>query len=147
MGDFEVFIGEYRHNIDAKGRLSIPAKMRLECGEKVYVTRGNEGCLAVYTVEGWQTYYQSLMQLPKTKKKTRVFIRLVTSRATECEFDKLGRINIPQVLRNEGQLQKECVIVGAGDHIELWDSQMWDCFYDENMGQFDDISENIDDLD
>ena len=70
MGDFEVFIGEYRHNIDAKGRLSIPAKMRLECGETVYVTRGNEGCLAVYTVEGWQTYYQSLMKLPKTKKKT-----------------------------------------------------------------------------
>lgn len=146
MGDFEVFIGEYRHNIDTKGRLSIPAKMRLECGEKVYVTRGNEGCLAVYTAAGWEAYYQSLMALPKTKKKTRIFIRLVTSRATECGFDKLGRINIPLVLRNEGKLQKECVVVGAGDHIEIWDSETWNQFYNDNMDDFDDISENIDDL-
>lgn len=141
-----MFIGEYRHNIDIKGRLSIPAKMRLECGEKVYVTRGNEGCLAVYTAAGWEAYYQSLMALPKTKKKTRIFIRLVTSRATECEFDKLGRINIPLVLRNEGKLQKECVVVGAGDHIEIWDSETWNQFYNDNMDDFDDISENIDDL-
>ncbi len=141
-----MFIGEYRHNIDTKGRLSIPAKMRLECGEKVYVTRGNEGCLAVYTAAGWEAYYQSLMALPKTKKKTRIFIRLVTSRATECEFDKLGRINIPLVLRNEGKLQKECVVVGAGDHIEIWDSETWNQFYNDNMDDFDDISENIDDL-
>ena len=107
MGDFEVFIGEYRHNIDTKGRLSIPAKMRLECGEKVYVTRGNEGCLAIYTVEGWENYYQSLMTLPKRKAEVRTFIRLVTSRATDCEFDKLGRINIPLVLRKEGNLQNK----------------------------------------
>lgn len=147
MGDFEVFIGEYRHNIDTKGRLSIPAKMRLECGEKVYVTRGNEGCLAIYTVEGWENDYQSLMTLPKRKAEVRTFIRLVTSRATDCEFDKLGRINIPLVLRKEGNLQKECVIVGAGDHIELWNSETWDHFYDDNMDHFDEISENIDDLD
>ena len=145
MGDCEVFISEYRHNIDAKGRLSIPAKMRLECGEKVYVTRGNEGCLAVYTEEGWEAYYETLMQLPKTKKKNRTLIRLATSRTTDCEFDKLGRINIPQVLRNEANLQKECVIVGAGDHIEIWDGTIWDSFYDDNVDKFDDISEDIDD--
>ena len=65
--------------------------MRLECGEKVYVTRGNEGCLAIYTVEGWENYYQSLMTLPKRKAEVRTFIRWVTSRATDCEFDKLRR--------------------------------------------------------
>ena len=65
----------------------------------------------------------------------------------DCEFDKLGRINIPLVLRKEGNLQKECVIVGAGDHIELWNSETWDHFYDDNMDHFDEISENIDDLD
>ncbi|UTY39340.1 division/cell wall cluster transcriptional repressor MraZ [Allocoprobacillus halotolerans] len=70
---------------------------------------------------------------------------MATSRTTDCEFDKLGRINIPQVLRNEANLQKECVIVGAGDHIEIWDGTTWDSFYDDNVDKFDDISEDIDD--
>ena len=93
-----MFFGEFRHNIDAKGRLSIPAKMRNQCGECVYVTRGNDGCLALYTQQGWEKYYEELQALPQKKKSTRIFIRLVTSRASECEFDKLGRINIPLVL-------------------------------------------------
>lgn len=140
----KVFFGEYRHNIDAKGRLSIPAKMRNQCGEVVYVTRGNDGCLAVYTEEGWNQYYQGLLALPQKKKSTRTFIRLVTSRVNDCEFDKLGRINIPLVLRKEGHLEKECVIVGVGDHIEIWNQNIWDQFYDENKDDFDDISEDLD---
>ena len=75
-----MFFGEFRHNIDAKGRLSIPAKMRNQCGECVYVTRGNDGCLALYTQEGWEAYYHELQSLPQKKKSTRIFIRLVTSR-------------------------------------------------------------------
>ncbi len=141
-----MFIGEYRHNIDAKGRLSIPAKLRNQCGDSVYVTRGHEGCLALYTPEGWDKYYQRLLSLPQEKKKIRVFVRLVTSRARECEFDKLGRINIPLVLRNEAHLEKECVIVGAGNRVEIWDQQAWDQFYDDNKDDFDDISEEIDDF-
>lgn len=140
-----MFFSEYRHNLDAKGRLSIPAKMRNQCGDTVFVTKGNEGCLAVYTKEGWEAYYQELLKLPQKKKKTRIFIRLVTSRVSECEFDKLGRINIPAVLRTEGNLDKECVIVGVGDHMEIWDAKAWDDFYDENIDDFDDISEDLDD--
>ena len=137
-----MFFGEFRHNIDAKGRLSIPAKMRNQCGECVYVTRGNDGCLALYTQEGWEAYY--LQSLPQKKKSTRIFIRLVTSRASECEFDKLGRINIPLVLRQEGNLEKECVIVGVGDHVEIWSQSAWDQFYDDNKDSFDEISEDLD---
>lgn len=141
-----MFFGEFRHNIDAKGRLSIPAKMRVQCGESVYVTRGNDGCLALYTQSGWEAYYQELQALPQKKKSTRIFIRLVTSRASECEFDKLGRINIPQVLRKEGNLEKECVVVGVGDHVEIWNAQTWDQFYDENKDSFDEISEDLDEF-
>ena len=139
-----MFFGEYRHNIDAKGRLSIPAKMRSQCGDRVFITRGNDGCLALYTAEGWEKYYQELQALPQKKKSTRIFIRLVTSRASECEFDKLGRINIPMVLRQEGLLEKECVVIGVGDHVEIWNSQTWDEFYDDNKDSFDDISEELD---
>lgn len=141
-----MFHGEYRHNIDAKGRLSIPAKMRQECGEKVYITRGNEGCLSLYTEEGWQNYYQKLLSLPQQKKKTRVFIRLVTARLTVCEFDKLGRVNIPQVLRKEADLEKECVIIGVANHVEIWNCDKWDQFYNDNVDSFDEISEELDDF-
>lgn len=141
-----MFFGEFRHNLDAKGRLSIPAKMRNQCGESVYVTRGNDGCLALYTQEGWEHYYQELLALPQKKKSTRIFIRLVTSRVSECEFDKLGRINIPLILRQEANLKKECVIVGVGDHMEIWDQETWDDFYNEHKDSFDDISEDLDDF-
>lgn len=139
-----MFIGEYQHNIDDKGRLSIPAKLRTQCSDVVYVTKGNEGCLAVYTEEGWNAYYNDLMKLPRTKKKVREFIRAVTSRARDCEFDKLGRINIPLVLRNEAKIVKECTIIGAGDHIEIWNSEVWENYYNNCAEDFDDNSEDFD---
>lgn len=140
-----MFFGEYRHNIDAKGRISIPAKMRNQCTESVFVTKGNDGCLSLYTREGWEEYYKDLQKLSRKKVKTRALIRMITSRVNECEFDKLGRINIPLVLRKEGKLEKECVIIGVGDHVEIWNSQVWDTFYDEYKDDFDEISEELDD--
>lgn len=140
-----MFFGEFRHSIDAKGRLSIPAKMRSQCGESVIVTRGNDGCLALYTDEGWEEYYQSLQALSAKKKRNRAFVRLVTSRVSVCEFDKLGRINIPQVLRTAGNLEKDCVVVGVGDHVEIWNNEAWDEFYNEYNDDFDEISEMLDD--
>lgn len=140
----KVFFGEFRHNIDAKGRLSIPAKMRNQCGETVYVTRGNEGCLSVYNEEGWAEYYKNLEKLSQKKKDSRTYLRLVASRVSECEFDKLGRINIPGVLRSHSNLEKECVVVGVGDHMEIWNQKAWDDFYDENNDRFDELSEGLD---
>lgn len=138
-----MFLSEYRHNIDAKGRLSIPAEMRNLCGDKVYVTKGHEGCLEVYTEEGWKVYYEDLMKLSTKKAKNRRYIRTVTSRVKDCSFDKLGRINIPQVLRDEGDLVKECVIIGAGEHFEIWNSEKWDEYLNSD-DDFDEISEEID---
>lgn len=139
-----MFMGEFRHNIDAKGRLIIPSKFREQCEASVVVTRGFEGCLALYTQVGWQEYYAKLQTLPKNKKEARSFVRMITSRASDCEFDKLGRINIPNVLREVGNLDKECVIVGVGDHVEIWSQDSWDEYYDDNKDNFDEISESLD---
>ncbi len=142
-----MFMGEFRHNVDAKGRLIIPSKIRELCQTSVVVTRGFDGCLALYTQEGWEAYYAKLQALPKNKKDTRLFVRMITSRASECEFDKLGRINIPNVLRLDGKLEKECVIVGVGDHVEIWNSQTWDTYYEDSKDSFDEISESLDGFD
>lgn len=139
-----MFWGEYKHNIDAKGRLSIPAKMRNQCGDSVFVIKGNDGCLTIYTEEGWEKYYQENLMLSRKKKKNRTFIRLISSKVAQCEFDKLGRINIPPNLRKEANLQKECTIIGAMECIEVWDSEAWEAFYEENNDHFDDISEDLD---
>ena len=143
----KMFMGEFKHNIDAKGRLIIPSKLREQCGSSVIVTRGFDGYLALYTQEGWDDYYQKLQMLPKTKKDARNFVRIITSRASECEFDKLGRINIPSVLRVEGKLEKECIIVGVGDHVEIWNESLWQDYYDMNKDNFDEISESLDGFD
>lgn len=138
-----MFMGEYQHNIDSKGRLIIPSKFREQCGDMVVVTRGNEGCLSLYTVEGWNEYYSKLQELPKNKKEARIYVRMIISKANECMFDKLGRINIPQVLRNVGNLTKECIIVGVGDHVEIWNQDLWNKFYDDNFDDFDKVTEAL----
>ena len=142
-----MFFGEYRHSIDDKGRLSIPFKMRSQCGEMVYVTRGNDGCLAMYTQEGWEEYYKELQALPQKKKDVRIYVRLITSRVRDCPFDKLGRINIPQTLRDEANLKKECVVIGVGDHVEIWDEEKWNEYYNVNMDNFDEIAESLEEFD
>jgi len=129
--------------MDAKGRLSVPAKMRNQCGASVYVTRGNDGCLNVYNEDGWNAYYNKIAKLSQTKKKHRAFMRMVTSRVRECEFDKMGRINIPLVLREHANLTKSCVVVGVGDHMEIWDEELWDNYYSDNDDSFDELSEEL----
>lgn len=139
-----MFMGEYQHNIDGKGRLIIPSKFREQCGETVVVTRGNEGCLVLYTETGWQEYYTKLQTLPKNKKEARNFLRMIISKAGECTFDKLGRINIPATLREIGNLSKECIIIGVGDHVEIWNQDNWNDYYQDNADSFDEISESLD---
>lgn len=142
-----MFMGEFKHNIDAKGRLIIPSKLREQCGESVFVTLGFDGCLALYTQEGWNEYYHKLQLLPKTKKNIRDYVRIITSRASECEFDKLGRINIPNVLRIEGKLEKECIIIGVGDYVEIWNQNLWETYYDTNKDNFNELSESLEGFD
>ncbi|MFR6122726.1 division/cell wall cluster transcriptional repressor MraZ, partial [Faecalibacillus intestinalis] len=112
----------------------------------VYVARGFDGCLAFYTKEEWDPFCAKLLSLPSNKKEVRKAIRFTISSACECEFDKLGRINIPTNLRTLAHLEKECVIIGAGNHGEIWSQEKWNQYYNDNQDSYDDILESLDDF-
>lgn len=138
-----MLIGEYGHNIDAKGRLIIPAKFREDLGEQVVITRGLDGCLCVYTMEQWKIMYEQLIQMPTTKKDVRNYVRMLTSKAAQCELDAQGRILIPTSLVELARLQKECVIIGAGNRVEIWAKQTWDQLNEEHADDFEEIAERL----
>ncbi len=138
-----MFMGEFHHNIDEKGRLVIPNKFRLELGERFIITRGLEKCLYAYSISEWNNIVSKLKQLPFTKKDARTFIRSFFSGAAECEFDRQGRINITSPLVSYADLSKECVIIGANDRLEIWGKANWDNFFEENSEKLEDIAENL----
>jgi len=138
-----MFMGEFHHNIDEKGRLVIPNKFRLELGERFIITRGLEKCLYAYSISEWNNIVSKLKQLPFTKKDARTFIRSFFSGAAECEFDRQGRINITSPLVSYADLTKECVIIGANDRLEIWGKANWDNFFNENSEKLEDIAENL----
>ena len=112
-----MFMGEYHHNIDDKGRLIIPSKFREKLGEEFIVTRGIENCLFVYSMEDWEKIVDKLESIPFTKKDARTFVRFFLSGATTAEFDKQGRIKITTPLISYANLSKECVVIGAGNRL------------------------------
>lgn len=138
-----MFMGEYAHNIDKKGRIIIPAKFREELGEHVIITRGLDGCLAVYTKEQWETIYEQLMKLPSTKKDAHMFVRMMTSKAAECEIDAQGRVLIPSPLVKLAELIKECMVIGAANHVEIWSRERWEPVDEEANETFEDIAESL----
>lgn len=146
-GDKNMFMGEYRHNIDEKGRLIIPAKFREELGETFVVTRGMERCLFVYPYSEWKQLEAKLKALPFTKKDARAFTRFFFSGATECELDKQGRVNISTPLREYGELEKECVVIGVSNRVEIWSKGIWEDYFNESEESFSEIAENIVDFD
>ena len=138
-----MLMGEYHHNIDEKNRLIIPSKFRYELGEKFIVTRGLDGCLFVYPLNEWDKITNQLNTLPFTKKDARAFSRFFLSGATECEFDRQGRINIPTPLISYASLKKECVIIGVNDRLEIWSKDLWEKFFNDNEEALSDIAENL----
>ena len=138
-----MLIGEYRHNIDDKGRIIIPAKFREEIGMKFVVTRGLDGCLFVYSMDNWNKIVSKLQTLPFTKKDARTFMRFFLSGATVCEFDKQGRINLTNSLILYAGIQKECTIIGVNDRLEIWASEKLDAIMEENELNFSAIAENL----
>ena len=118
--------GEYIHTIDAKGRVTIPAKFRDELGNRFVVTRGLEDCLSAYSFERWKRIEDKLSEISLTNKAGMKLTRLIMGNAIECEVDKMGRILITQTLRDKAGLNKDVVLLGLGDRIELWDKAKWD---------------------
>ena len=138
-----MFMGEYHHNIDEKGRIVLPGKFRNEDMTKIIVTRGLEKCLYLYTVEEWEKVVAKLNKLPFTKKDARTFMRSFFAGASVCEFDKMGRINITSPLVSYAGLTKECVIIGVNDRIEIWDEKLFNAYMDENASTLESIAENL----
>lgn len=121
-----MFTGEYGHTIDAKGRLIIPSKFREELGEKFYLTRGMDGCLFIFPLDAWSEFEQKLAALPLTSKDARTFTRFFISGATECELDRQGRILVPSTLREYAGLEKDVILAGNLDRIEIWSKSRWE---------------------
>ncbi len=138
-----MFMGEYHHNIDDKSRIVLPSKLREELGMRFVVTRGLEGCLFVYSSDEWNRLVDKLKKLPFTKKDARAFLRFFLSGATECTFDKQGRIALPVPLVNYAKLKKECVIIGVNDRLEIWAEDSFNEFFSENEENISDLAEDL----
>lgn len=114
--------GQYAHNIDAKGRLFIPAKLREELGATFHVTIGQDHCLSVYSEESWKAFEERLKAMSYSQIKD---LRTVFANAADCEPDAQGRILIPAKLRNYAELKKEVVVIGSFDRVEIWNAERW----------------------
>lgn len=142
-----MFMGEYKHNIDIKGRIIVPSKFRDGLGETFVITRGLDQCLFAYPIDEWHLLEEKLKKLPLTKKDARAFTRFFFSGAVECEVDKQGRINIPASLRKYAGLDKECAVIGVSNRVEIWSDQAWTGYVEESEESFSEIAENMLDID
>lgn len=141
MGDF-MFMGEYHHTIDEKGRITLPSKIREQLGYDFIITRGLDQCLFVYPRSDWNRIIDTYKTLPNTRD-ARNFMRFFLSGASEVNFDKQGRINVASSLINYASLEKECIIIGVNDHLEIWSEEIWNKFMEENEENFTEIADNL----
>jgi len=139
-----MFMGEYNHTIDTKGRLIIPSKFREQLGDEFIVTKGLDGCLFVFPRNEWQIFEEKLRTLPLTQKNARKFTRFFVAGATTCEVDKQGRILLPQTLREFAGLEKDVVLAGNLNRIEIWSKESW--AQNSAFDDMDDIAEQMTDL-
>ncbi len=121
-----MFIGEYNHTIDAKGRLIIPSRFREVLGDEFVVTKGMDGCLFVFDNPEWQAFEEKLHKLPMIDKGARQFTRFFLAGAASVEVDKQGRILLPAVLREFARITKDAVLVGVGSRVEIWSKDRWE---------------------
>lgn len=141
-----MFIGEYKHSIDNKGRLSIPSKFREELKEGLVITRGLDNCLFLYPKSEWEELALKLSQLPISQANTRAFSRLMLAGAWDAEVDKQGRVVVPDYLRKYGNLNKKAVIAGLFNRLEIWDSEEWDKYKEGTEKSSGDIAEALGEL-
>ena len=125
--------GEFNHSIDSKGRLIIPSKLRDSLGEHFVITKGMDGCLFLYPENEWEAFEEKLRALPLTNKDARAFSRFFVAGATMCELDRQGRILVPQTLREFAGLEKDVVLTGNLNRVEVWSKEKWseNCDYDD----------------
>ncbi|HEY4527738.1 MAG TPA: division/cell wall cluster transcriptional repressor MraZ [Candidatus Paceibacterota bacterium] len=138
-----MFIGEYIHNLDAKKRLAVPAKFRSELGKKAVLARGPDKCLALYPLKEWEKVANKIAELPTGDRQFRSFARFFLSGASEVELDGLGRILIPDFLKEHAGLKEEAVIIGVQKRIEIWERSRWEEYKREIEGAADELAEKL----
>lgn len=141
-----MLIGEYTHTIDNKKRLAVPAKMRKELGEGAILTRGLDKCLFLYPMKEWQKLTEKLGELPMGQRDTRGFLRLMLAGAVEVEFDQLGRILVPDYLKEYAGLKQKVAIAGIYSRVEIWDEKKWTEYKEEVEKNTDMIAEKLGEL-
>lgn len=139
-----MFMGEYSHSIDSKGRLIIPSKFRELLGDEFVLTKGLDGCLSIYPMDEWNAFEEKLKALPLTNKNARTFSRFFVAGATSCELDRQGRILIPATLREFAGLDKDVVLTGNITRIEIWSKKKWE--ENSNYDDMDAIAEGMQEM-
>lgn len=141
-----MFIGEYQHNLDEKGRISMPVKFRAKMAGGAVVTKGLDNCLSVYTVEEWDKLAEKLAALPLTNSASRAFARLMLAGATQVNIDKQGRITLPAYLREYAGLQGAVVVAGLFSRVEIWSQDGWKSYKSNTEGDASVIAEELENL-
>lgn len=141
-----VFIGEFQHSLDNKGRLIIPSKFREGLGERFVLTKGLDNCLFVYPLSEWHNFEEKLKTLPLTSRDARAFVRFFFSGATECELDKQGRILLPANLREYSGIEKDAVVIGVSTRVEIWSLEEWNRYNSDTIMGYDKIAERMEQL-
>jgi len=141
-----MFIGEYQHTTDEKGRLSVPVKFRADLANGCVLTRGLDGCLWLYTETEWQKIAEGVSQLPITQKNARSFSRFVLSGAMDLNLDRAGRVNIPKYLSEYAGIKSKVVVTGMHNRLEIWADEKWQDFKKEMEANSDEVAENLAEL-
>jgi len=141
-----MFIGEYNHNLDEKGRLAIPAKFRLILKKGAVVTKGLDGCLFLYSKSQFEEIAKKFSALPLSQSKARAFARHMLAGAMDVEFDNQGRVTLPEYLRKFSNLKKKVIVAGLYNHLEIWDEAAWNRYKSESEKNSNAIAEALGDL-
>lgn len=141
-----MLLGEYKHNLDEKGRLAIPVKFRHDLDGGVVITRGLDNCLFLYTKGEWEKLAEKLVSLPISQSNSRAFARLMLSGATDAILDKQGRVVVPEYLRKFAGLKKAVVVAGLYNRVELWDEEAWAKYKEQTETNSNEIAEKMGEL-
>ncbi len=138
-----MFMGEYQHSLDDKGRLTIPAKFRNGLGDRFIATKGLDNCLFLYPLPEWEQIELKLKTLPFTRADARAFMRFFFSGAVDCELDKQGRINLPPTLRDYAKVERDAVVIGVSNRVEVWSAAAWEAYQSSAEASYEELAEQI----
>lgn len=138
-----MFFGSYEHSLDEKGRLVIPRKMREEAGSKLFIMKGFDGALSLYREETFEKLVSEINSLPFNKRNNRAYLRIQLASVVELDVDKMGRVQLPTQLLNKYQIGKDVVVLGALDHIEVWDKSTYEDYEKAANQDFENLAEDI----